>query len=198
MFARELTGAILAVGGPRQRAILNTTLAKDGITILDRLLATLRACCGPIIVIADSPCAPCRARSLSVYPPAPPGQAPLRALYTALMVAPTEHVFVCAVTMPFVDEALIRYLASFAEGTDAVVPRDLHGLQPMHGIYSRQLIPMLDTQLTAGLRNVEDFIEAIDAWVVPPDEVAAIDPTGLAFLDVGITSQTVLRPPKQR
>jgi len=188
MFVRELTAAILAVSGPRQPAILNTVLAKDGVTILDRLLATLRACCASIVVIADSQCAPCRARSLSVYPPVLPGKAPLRALYTALTVAPTEHVFVCAVTMPFVDEPLIRYLASFAEGTDAVVPRDPHGLQPLHAIYSRQLIPTLETRLNAGLRKVEDFIEAIDAWIVPPDEVAAIDPTGLAFLDARITS----------
>jgi molybdopterin-guanine dinucleotide biosynthesis protein A len=192
VFVRELTGAIMAVGGTRQPAILNTALTKvGGVPILDRLLATLRVCCASILVIADSQCAPCRARSLSVYPPVLPGKAPLRALYTALRVAPTEHVFVCAATMPFVDEPVIRYLASFAEGTDAVVPRDPHGLQPMHAIYSRQLIPALERRLSAGFRKVEDFIETIDAWIVSPDEVAAIDPTGLAFLDARIASHAI-------
>jgi molybdopterin-guanine dinucleotide biosynthesis protein A len=183
VFIRELTGAILSVGAPRQPAILDTALTKDGVPILDRLLATLWACCAAVVVVADSQCAPCRARGLLVYPPLLPGNAPLRALYTALKVAPTQHVFVCGATMPFVDEALIRYLASFAHGSDAVVPRDRHGLQPMHAIYSRNLTPTLERRLTAGVRMVEEFIGTIEPWIVWPDEVAAVDPNGLAFVD---------------
>ena len=181
---RGLTAAILAGGQARRMGGINKALLKiGGIPILDRILATLTACCEHVIVIATRP-EPYNERHLAVYPDLLPGMGSLGGLYTALEVASSEKVFVCACDMPFVSENLLRYLSARSNGCDAIVPRDHYGLQPMHAIYSREPRDMLRARLQKGLLKVEHFLDSISARILPPEEVSCADPFGIAFLNI--------------
>lgn len=179
-----LTGAILAGGQARRMGRINKALLEvGGVPIFDRILAVLASCCERVVVIANQP-EPYVARGLAVFPDALPGCGSLGGLYTALETAPTEHVFVCACDMPFVSAPLLRYLARRVEDFDAVVPRDQYGLQPMHAIYSRAPRTRLRERLEKGLLKVEHYLDDIRTHVLAPEEVAAVEPQGLTFLNV--------------
>lgn len=183
---RGLTGAILAGGQARRMGGINKALLEiGGIAILDRILATLTACCEHVIVIATQR-EPYIERQLAVFPDLLPGTGSLGGLYTALEVASTEKVFVCACDMPFVSGNLLRYLSARSGGYDAIVPRDQYGLQPMHAIYSREPRKLLRARLQKGLLKVEHFLDSISARILllPPEEVSRADPFGIAFLNV--------------
>lgn len=181
---RGLTGAILAGGQARRMGGINKALLEiGGIPILDRILATLIARCERVIVIANQP-EPYNERHLAVFPDLLPGMGSLGGLYTALEVASTEKVFVCACDMPFVNGNLLRYLSARSSGCSAIVPRDQYGLQPMHAIYSREPREMLRARLQKGLLKVEHFLDSISAQILPPEEVSRMDPFGTAFLNV--------------
>lgn len=181
---RGLTGAILAGGQARRMGGMNKALLEiGGIAILDRILATLTACCEHVIVISTQR-EPYHARRLAVFPDRLPGTGSLGGLYTALEVASTEKVFICACDMPFVNGALLRYLSARSGGCDAIVPQDHYGLQPMHAIYSREPRGILRSRLQKGLLKVEHFLDSINTRVLPPEEVLRTEPLGIAFLNV--------------
>lgn len=181
---RGLTGAILAGGQARRMGGINKALlAIGGVPILDRILATLTTCCENVIVIANQP-EPYNERHLAVFPDLLSGTGSLGGLYTALEVASTEKVFVCACDMPFVSGNLLRYLFARSSGYDAIVPRDQYGLQPMHAIYSRAPKAMLRSRLQKGLLKVEHFLDSISTRILPPEEVSRAEPLGIAFLNV--------------
>jgi molybdopterin-guanine dinucleotide biosynthesis protein A len=64
-------------------------------------------------------------------------------------VANTERVFVCACDMPFVCVDLVEHLVRQLGEYDAAIPSDGTRLQPMHGIYHRRVLPLLEVRLNA-------------------------------------------------
>lgn len=179
-----LTGAILAGGQARRMGGINKALLEvGGIAILDRILATLGASCERVIVIANRP-EPYLERGLTVFPDVLPDTGSLGGIYTALEVASTDRVFVCACDMPFVNGRLLRYLFEQSDGYDAVVPRDRYGLQPMHAIYSRRCRTEARERLEKGLLKVEHYLDSIRSNIVTPEEISRIEPFSLAFMNV--------------
>ena len=51
-----------------------------------------------------------------------PGLGPLAGLEAGLRVSRYEYAFLCAVDMPFINEALVRFMVQSAPGYDIVVP----------------------------------------------------------------------------
>ena len=146
-------------------------LTVGGEPVIDRVLARLDQTCASVVVVANEP-GPYAERGRAVHPDEMPQHGSLGGLYTALLHAPTEHVFVCGCDMPFISTALIRHLAWAVEGRDAAVPRDGYGLQPLHAIYARSLAPRILPFLERGELKIERFIASINARILPPEDIA--------------------------
>lgn len=158
-------------------------LEVGGVPILDRILERLGQCCAEIFIVANDP-DPYRSWRGPLYADVIPERGSLGGIYTALNFASTEHVFVCACDMPFISVDLIQYLRRRLDHYDAVIPRDAKGLQPMHGLYTRRIVSVLETRLRGDDLKVEHFIDSIDALILGPEEVATVEPLGTAFLNV--------------
>jgi molybdopterin-guanine dinucleotide biosynthesis protein A len=120
------------------------------------------------------------------------GAGPLAGLQAGLLAARCDFVLALATDMPFVDPALIGYLARLAMGSDvdAVVPQVPSpvtmqiGLEPLHAIYRKSCLPAIDACLSAGLRRVVSFLERVRLRVVSPDEIRPHDPLFRSFANV--------------
>lgn len=166
-----LTGVVLAGGEARRMGRINKALVTvGGVPVIDHILARLAETCAHVMVIANDP-APYAERGLEVHGDVMPHHAALGGIYTALLKAPTEHVFVCACDMPFLSAPLIRHLSYALDGHDAAVPRDAYGLQPLHAIYARRIAPVLHPFLLRGELKLEKVIATLDARILPPAEV---------------------------
>jgi len=168
----SLTGAVLAGGEGRRMGRVNKGLLTVGrAAVVDRVLARLDQTCAAVLVVANE-ADPYVARGRAVHPDEIPQHGSLGGLYTALLHAPTDYVFVCGCDMPFISTALIRHLAWAVQGHEAAVPRDGYGLQPLHAIYARSLAPRILPFLERGELRIERFIASIDARILPPEDIA--------------------------
>lgn len=77
----------------------------------------------------------------------------LEGICTALAGTGSSHVLVMACDMPFLNVNLLRYLASLDRDYDVLVPV-LDQPQPLHAIYSRSCLPLIDERMQAGQYKV--------------------------------------------
>lgn len=111
-------------------------------------------------------------------------QGPTGGLYYGLQAAANEVSFVCSCDLPFLNFSLIAHLASRLSGYDAVVPEWENRLQPLHALYRKSVVPLLQEQLNRGELRVSDFCEKARTRIVTTDELRQFDPEGSSFFNL--------------
>jgi molybdopterin-guanine dinucleotide biosynthesis protein A len=116
-----------------------------------------------------------------------PGAGALGGLLTALSAAAHPLVGVIACDMPFVQPALLQAQRKLLvdEQVDVVVPRTAESLEPLHAIYRRaSCLPAVKSALEAGERRMISWFPQVKVRVMPPEEIALIDPQFRSFINV--------------
>jgi molybdopterin-guanine dinucleotide biosynthesis protein A len=77
------------------------------------------------------------------------GCGPLGGIYTGLRVISKEKAFFAACDMPFLERDLITRLLEVSREDDreCVIPVSHRGIEPLHGVYSRSVLPALEEAL---------------------------------------------------
>ena len=107
-----------------------------------------------------------------------PESGPLGGLVAGVGMVPHHLVAAVAADMPFASPAVLRLLASLADGVDAVVPVSDRGLEPLHALYVRSAGPGLRRALREGRLAIRDALEGLRVRLVEPAEWRPADPTG--------------------
>lgn len=119
-----------------------------------------------------------------------PGSGPLAGLHAGLAVASHDLVLALATDMPFVNPALVRFLAEQAAAYDAVVPlmpvqdADQPQPEPLHALYRRACLPAIEASLAAGRRRMVSFLSQVNVRYVVPEEMRPYDPAFRSFANV--------------
>ncbi len=110
--------------------------------LLQRVVSQLRSFNSDIIVvIASGKSVP----QLAGYPrfkivtDTYPGKGALGGIYTGLAASNSRYNLVVAGDMPFLNQALLRYMVQVSPGFDLVVPRVGELVEPLHAVYSKEL-----------------------------------------------------------
>jgi molybdopterin-guanine dinucleotide biosynthesis protein A len=184
--AQELISGVVLAGGQSSRFGTDKAfLQLDGQPLVARAVWALSALSQDLIVVTNEPERyegfPLPAR---LVPDRRVGVGSLMGIYSGVKAARFAHALVVACDMPFLNQALLRYMLSLREGHDVVIPR-LHGwLEPLHAIYSQACLPHMDRLLQHGERQIIAFFDAVRVRYVDEDEVDRFDPDHLSFLNV--------------
>ncbi len=194
----ELTGAVLAGGQSRRFGQPKALFEFRGQPLLYHVLDALEEVCAERLVVA---------RVETPLPPLPPPvrlafdeftpQHPLSGILTALKQAAHEWVFLCAVDMPFLKPALIRWMFETFHDVSAevIVPECGGRLQPLHALYRRDayenLLPFLQGEPIPSLQNILRT-PALKVRLLSPAEWQRLDPDGKSFINL---NQPVEEPP---
>jgi molybdopterin-guanine dinucleotide biosynthesis protein A len=110
----------------------------------------------------------------------------LGGLYTGLKQAGTEWVFTVACDMPFLDQATIRHFVELKDEGDVVMAKLQNGFQPMHALYHRNCLPIMERLIQAQAFKIHQLADhpALRVRLVMPDELDALDPDGRSFYNV--------------
>ena len=110
---------------------------------------------------------------------------PLAGLYTALTHAETPWIFAVATDMPFVQPALIDYLAKQRDGFQAVVPV-VHGHpQPLAAFYATSCLTPFRALLEGnGKRSLRSALEPLKVRYINEADQLAADPALRSFFDL--------------
>jgi len=163
----------------KNKALLNV----GGVRLVDRVFGRLDSLFEEVLLVAKDPAPylslPCR-KVRDVYP----GQTPLVGIHAGLSQARFDRIFVTGCDMPFLSPGVIRRLCRHRDEAQAVVPRGPAGLEPLHALYSREGLPVLEEILDAGERSILRFLDCLSVREVSWEEFLDIDPEGMSLRNI--------------
>jgi molybdenum cofactor guanylyltransferase len=179
----DITGALIAGGrATRMGGVAKGLLRLDGRPLLARSLELFGRLLGASLLVVNDP-APYAAFDVPLVGDRLPGRGAPGGIHAALMAAPTPWLFAAGCDMPFLSGEGIALLAARREGAMAVVPRWNGRLEPLHALWSRQALPVLERALAGGDLSLQRLATLVEAVIVEPAEWCAVDPGGRAFLN---------------
>ena len=178
-------GAIVLAGGRSERMGKDKALLpRNGLTLLETVVDTLRPLVGEIVIVADRTdrydLSGCR-----TVGDAYPQTGPLGGILTGLIaLGPGTHLAV-ACDMPALQPAVLRLLLDFAMPEwDAIVPEIDGRLEPLCAVYAETAIPALQLFLEGGGRALHRALETLRTLRIPEAEIRRHDPSLLTFTNL--------------
>ena len=113
-----------------------------------------------------------------------PGKGPLGGVFTGLVASDSLYNLVVACDMPFLNQALLRYMIGLADGFDLVVPRLGDMVEPLHAVYSRNCLTTIKDLLEQGKMRFADLLTLVEVRYVEAEEINWFDPKHLSFFNI--------------
>ena len=108
-------------------------------------------------------------------------QGPVGGIYYGLQAARRAVCFVTSCDAPFLHLGLVTRLVSLSADYDVVVPVWQDRLQPLHAVYRRSVIPLLQSQLEHGQLRPVALYDKVRTRRISPEEIHRLDPDGYSF-----------------
>ncbi|HZN44013.1 MAG TPA: molybdenum cofactor guanylyltransferase [Nitrospiraceae bacterium] len=201
----DVTGVLIAGGKSRRMGQDKRFLKVDGRSLIDRTVDVLEKVFTSIVIAFAEPLEHWNARGHRVVFDALPDCGSLGGLYTGLVASPRPWIFAVACDMPFLNPAVVRYMAGLDDGSDIVAAKLVSGHQPMHAFYSRRCVPIFERMAKQRRLKIQDVFSHPDLRVkiVPESELTALDPKLLSFRNINTpedfdSAAALLRNPFER
>lgn len=185
----DVTGVLLAGGKSRRMGEDKRFILVGQRTLFERAYAVLcelfeQVC---VVIAQDSPSP--RA-DLPVLRDLIPDCGSLGGLYTGLRRAETEHIFLAACDMPFLNPDVIRHMVHQKDGVDIVISRWANRLQPTHAVYGQNCLPVIEEMMRLHNRKIHSMIDhpALRVRVMAEQEIKQIDRDGRSMFNINTPS----------
>ena len=181
----DVTGVLLAGGKSRRMGEDKRFILVGQQTLFDRSCAVLRELFSQVcVVIAQD--SPSLQADVSVVRDLIPDCGSLGGLYTGLRLAKTQHIFLAACDMPFLNPDVIRHMVRLKDPADIVISQWATRLQPTHAVYSRNCLPVIEEMMTLHNRKIHSMIghPALRVCLVSETEIRQIDQDGRSMFNI--------------
>lgn len=111
-------------------------------------------------------------------------QGPVGGIRYGLGACRSAAAFVTSCDVPFLSLPLVSHLAARLPGHDVVVPHWEGRLQPLHAVYRRSVLPLLERQLERGELRPVFLFDKVRTLKLEEDEIRALDPDGWSFFNM--------------
>lgn len=176
--------AILAGGQSRRMGQDKAFLPVGGKPVIERVIERVSPLTDDLFINANET-GKYLPLGLPVRPDVYPDKAALGGIYSAIYHARHPQVLVVACDMPFLNPALLAYLAGLAPTADVVAPV-INPPQPetMHAVYSKACLAAIEPRLRANRLKIIGFFDDVTVRLVDRDEAARFDPDLYSFLNM--------------
>jgi len=113
-----------------------------------------------------------------------PGSGALVGLASGLAASKMVYNLAVACDMPFLNQALLRYMLELRAGFDLVVPRLGELVEPLHAVYAKSCLAPMERLLEQGTLRMNALFELVRVRYVEADEIDRFDPRHLSFFNV--------------
>lgn len=175
-------GAALLAGGASTRMGRDkANLPVAGTAAATRIARLLAELFDEVLLVGGDP--PADAPGRRVADPEGPRCA-LRGVVGGLEASTRERVLLVATDLPLLRPDLLLALVAWPEA-DAVVPRTPDGVHPLCALYRREVaLAAARARLAAGELKLQGLLDALDTRYLAPEDVARVDPLGIALTNV--------------
>ena len=113
-----------------------------------------------------------------------PGKGALGGIYTGLKASGSFSNLVVACDMPFLNQALLRYMIQVSAGFDLVVPRLGDMVEPLHAVYSKGCLASIESLLQQDNLSLRQLFTLVKVRYVEAEEIDRFDPEHLSFFNI--------------
>lgn len=180
---RDCSGVILAGGENKRMPVLKAFIEVDGEKIIERNLKVIKNLFKENFIVTNQPGMYASLDALllgDIYHK----RGPMTGIFTSLFNSTNRWVFIVACDMPFINEQLIRYMASKRDSYDAVVPELNDKPEPLFAFYSKRLLSSMEKAILTGKRGLKDFFRNKEVKYIRSGEIQAIDKRALSFINL--------------
>ena len=185
----DVTGVLLAGGKSRRMGEDKRFILVGRRTLFERSCAVLcelfeQVC---VVIAQDSPSFQAE---VPVVRDLIPDCGSLGGLYTGLRLAKTQHIFLAACDMPFLNPDVIRYMVRLKDQADIVISRWATRLQPTHAVYGRDCLPVIEEMMNLHNRKIHSMIDhpALRVRLIAESEIRQIDHDGRSMFNINTPS----------
>lgn len=109
----------------------------------------------------------------------------IRGIYTGLIASPTLYTFFAPCDMPFLNPAALREMREgLPPGCDAYVPRRGEYWQPLHALYSKNCLPVIESQLGKKNYKIMDFYDKVRTCTKDMQSLEDLEPQLPLFFNI--------------
>ena len=113
-----------------------------------------------------------------------PDKGPLGGIYTGLAASNSFYNLVVACDMPFLNQALLRYMIQISTSFDLVAPRLGNMVEPLHAVYSKGCLAPIERILEQGNLSISQLFTQVRVRYVEAEEIGRFDPEHLSFFNI--------------
>ena len=113
-----------------------------------------------------------------------PGRGPLGGIYTGLVASDSFCNLVVACDMPFLNQALLRYMIQGSANFDVVVPRLSDKFEALHAVYSKGCLAPIEYLLKQDNLKIIELFKLVKVRYVETEEIDRFDPNHLSFFNI--------------
>ena len=183
-----MTGIILAGGENKRMGVDKAFMVVAGIPLIEHVLRTLRSVVRQIIIVTNSP-ERYRTYKVRVVTDRLEQRGPLMGIYSGISSSESEYNIVVACDMPFLNAELLAYQMELAPGYDAVVPAFGKLIEPLHAVYSRKLLPVMEKLIREDERRIRTLFDRAAVRYVTEKEISRFDPERRSFINLNTQEQ---------
>lgn len=155
----------------------------DGTPLIAHIVTTLQRLFGEVVVVA-APEQPLPELAVKIVHDEVAYQGPVGGICYGLRATDTDVSFVTSCDAVFLNAGLVSHLVSLMAGYDVVVPRWEGRLQPLHAVYRRSILPILEAQLAVGQPRLVAAFDRARAREIAEDEIRRFDSDGASLFNM--------------
>jgi molybdopterin-guanine dinucleotide biosynthesis protein A len=175
-----MTGIVLAGGKCGRMGTDKAFLTVAGMPMIAHVVRALRTIADQIIIVTNSPAAYAAFDAVIVTDAlVKPG--PLTGIYSGLQTSKDECNFIVACDMPYLNPQLLSYMSGLAEGYDIVAPKVGGFVEPLHAIYRRRLLPVIEDRIQRDVQRIQAIFSEARVRFVPEEDIDRFDPARRSF-----------------
>ncbi len=182
----NVTGVVLAGGKSRRMGEDKRFLTVGEETLLTRTTSVMAKLFSEVLIVIAQDSPPLTVSGCMVHRDLIADCGSLGGLYTGLAKATKDRVFVVACDMPFLNPGMIRWFVDRDPAADIVMARLPTGLQPLHALYSKRALPVLERMVTTHALKIQQIASepSLQTTVVLPTEWGERDALAQSFQNV--------------
>lgn len=113
-----------------------------------------------------------------------PEKGPLGGIYTGLATSDSPVNLVVACDMPFLNQALLRYMIQLSPDFDLVIPQVNSYVEPLHAVYKKSCLAHIKNMIMQDKLRIYDFFDSVKVRYVGVEEIEKFDPRHLSLFNI--------------
>jgi FdhD protein len=178
-----VSGVILAGGKSSRMGSNKALLPYRGGRFIEAIHRQLAEIFAEVLLVTNNPeqyeFLPCR-----MVPDIFPDGGALADIHSGLCHSSNPAIFAVACDMPYLNSELIRHLAGRADKESVLIPEGPAGLEPLHAVYGRECLAVIEETLISGEKRILSFFDRVKIIKIKTEQIASFDPAFASFSNI--------------